>query len=102
VATPIWDKAEAQDVSAYDKTSYGAILAKWTKGFYEDGRKCLSVERLGEEIHRALTESAPRARRGLAPSWFFDWFLPSRLPVRWVDSAIAGRLGLKPLKRKAG
>jgi NAD(P)-dependent dehydrogenase (short-subunit alcohol dehydrogenase family) len=101
VATPIWDKAEAQDVSAYDKTDYGQILAKWTKGFYEDGRKGLSVERLGEEIHRALTESSPRARRGLAPSWFFDWFLPSRLPVRWVDSAIAGRLGLKPLKRKS-
>lgn len=102
VATPIWDKAEAQDVSQYANTDYGAILNKWTKGFYEDGRKGLSVERLGEEIHRALMEPSPPARRGVAPSWFFDWFLPSRLPVRWVDGAIRGRLGLKLLKRKSG
>jgi NAD(P)-dependent dehydrogenase (short-subunit alcohol dehydrogenase family) len=101
VATPIWDKAEGQDISQYAGTQYGEMLAKWAKGFYEDGRKGLSVERLGEEIHRALIEPSQPARRGVAPSWFFDWFLPSRLPVRWVDAAFRGRLGMKPLKRKS-
>lgn len=100
VATPIWDKAEAQDVTMYANTDYGAILQRWTKAFYEDGRKGLSVERLGEEIHRAVVQPSAPARRGIAPRWFLDWFLPSRLPVRWVDAAIAGQLGLKRLTRK--
>jgi NAD(P)-dependent dehydrogenase (short-subunit alcohol dehydrogenase family) len=99
VATPIWDKAEAQDLSAYDGTHYGPALRRFTKNFYADGRNGLSVERLGAKIHRVLTMASPPVRVALAPSWFFDWFLPATLPSRWVDAVIRGRMGLRPLRR---
>ncbi|HAJ45041.1 MAG TPA: hypothetical protein DCL54_00475, partial [Alphaproteobacteria bacterium] len=60
----------------------------------------LPVERVGEEIYRMLTIGSPPVRVALAPSYFFDWWLPSSLPKRWVDAAFRSRLGLKLLPRK--
>lgn len=101
VATPIWEKAEAQDVSAYANTDYGPALVRFTDRFYADGRRGLTVERLGQEIHKALTASKAPIRVALAPDYWRDWWLPSTLPRSWVDSAIAGWLGLKKLPRKS-
>ncbi len=47
VVTPIWDKAEAQDVSAYDNTPYKDALAKFAKIMLDDGRSGHSPEHIG-------------------------------------------------------
>ena len=94
VKTPIWDKAEAQDVSAYARTAYGPAMEKlrnYLAGARTDG---LDVERVGEVVYRALTAPRPRVRYALAPDMLFDWIIPRLLPRRVVDRLFAKRLGL--------
>ncbi len=67
IVTPIWDKAEATDDSAYANTDYGPALKRFKKVFVERGRKGLPPEAIGEAIHLALTaREAAGALRGLA------------------------------------
>jgi len=94
VKTPIWDKAQAMDVSAYARTDYGPAMERFSSFMAGGAREGLPIERVGELIHRALTARRPRVRYALAPSLFFDWMLPRALPRRWVDRIFARRLGL--------
>jgi NAD(P)-dependent dehydrogenase (short-subunit alcohol dehydrogenase family) len=94
VKTPIWDKAEAQDASAYADTDYGPSMAKLRDYLAGGRRDGLAVERVGDIVHRALTVRRPRVRYALAPSLFFDWIVPRVLPRRVVDRLFAKRLGL--------
>jgi NAD(P)-dependent dehydrogenase (short-subunit alcohol dehydrogenase family) len=94
VATPIWDKAEATDDSAYANTDYGPVLKRFKAAFVNRGRQGLPVERLGEAIHHALTTPKPRPRYAVLRNRFFNWTLPLLLPKRVVDRMIAKALGL--------
>ena len=94
VATPIWDKAEQSDETAYAKTDFGAALKKFKHGFVARGRKGLPAERLGEAIQLALSAPKPRARYAVVPNRIFNWTLPMLLPKRVVDRLIAKQLGL--------
>jgi len=94
VATPIWDKAEKADQTRYAATDFAAALKKFKDSFIADGRKGLPAERIGEAIHRALTDAKPRARYAVVPKRFLNWTLPLLLPKRLVDRLIAGRFGL--------
>ncbi len=94
VATPIWDKAEKSDETAYANSDYAPVLKKFKDHFIADGRKGLPPERIGEAIHRALTTPSPRVRYAVVPNRFFNWTLPMLLPKRVVDRLIARRLGL--------
>lgn len=94
VDTPIWDKAEKVDMTAYANTDYGAVLAQLRNDFRAEGRKGLPPERIGEAIYRALTAASPRARYAVVPGRFVNWTLPMLLPKRVVDRLIAKRLGL--------
>jgi hypothetical protein len=94
VVTPIWDKAEASDDSAYADTDYGPALTAFKKRFVSSGRKGLPPERIGEAIHHALTTPKPRPRYAVLRGRFFNWTLPLLLPKRVVDRVIAKALGL--------
>jgi len=94
VATPIWDKAEKADETAYANTDYAAVLKKFKDYFIADGRKGLPPGRIGEAIHRALTAPKPRARYAVVPNRLVNWTIPTLLPKRVVDRLIAKRLGL--------
>jgi len=94
VKTPIWDKAEAMDTSAYARTDYGPAMEKMSAFMAGGARDGLPVERVGELVHRALTVRRPRVRYALAPDLLFDWIVPRALPRRWVDRIFARRLGL--------
>lgn len=96
VKTPIWDKAEAMDTSAYAATDYGPAMEKLSAFMARGAKDGLQVERVGELVHRVLTERRPRVRYALAPDLLFDWIVPRMLPRRWVDRLFAGRLGLLP------
>jgi len=47
VATPFYDKSEAQDMTMYDSTPYKQPLAAFGKVFIGDGRSGYSPERIG-------------------------------------------------------
>jgi NAD(P)-dependent dehydrogenase (short-subunit alcohol dehydrogenase family) len=97
VATPIWDKADSVDVSAYANTPYAASLDKIKNYMVTSGRKGLKPERLGRAILHALTTAKPKTRYVVTPDRFQN-FLVGNLPKRVVDRMIAGRLGLLPGK----
>jgi NAD(P)-dependent dehydrogenase (short-subunit alcohol dehydrogenase family) len=94
VATPIWDKADAVDVSAYANTPYAAALDTIKKYMLEGGRKGLKPERLRRAIHHALTTASPKTRYTVTPDKLQN-LMVTYLPKRTVDRLIAGRLGLK-------
>jgi NAD(P)-dependent dehydrogenase (short-subunit alcohol dehydrogenase family) len=94
VATPIWDKAESADETAYANTDYAGVLKKFKDYFIADGRKGLPPERIGEAIHTALTAPKPRARYAVVPNRLFNWTIPTLLPKRVIDRLIAKQLGL--------
>lgn len=94
VATPIWDKAEQADETAYAETDYAAVLKKFKDFFIADGRKGLPPERIGEAIHHALTAPRPKARTAVVRNSLVNWTIPTLLPKRVLDRLIAARLGL--------
>jgi hypothetical protein len=94
VVTPIWDKAEATDDSAYASTDYGPVLKRFQAAFVKRGRQGLPPEAVGEAIRRALTAPKPRARYAVLRNRFVNWTLPLLLPKRVVDRLIARALGL--------
>ena len=94
VKTPIWDKAEAMDTSAYARTDYGPAMKKLSEFMARGASDGLPVERVGELVHRVLTTARPKVRYALAPDLLFDWVVPRLLPRRMVDRIFAQRLGL--------
>jgi NAD(P)-dependent dehydrogenase (short-subunit alcohol dehydrogenase family) len=99
VATPIWDKAEQIDASAYEQTEYAKILRRFAEQFVRQGRAGVPPERIGETILRALTARSPRVRYAVVPQRLSNWIIPMALPRRLLDAMIARGLGLA---RRAG
>jgi NAD(P)-dependent dehydrogenase (short-subunit alcohol dehydrogenase family) len=99
VATPIWDKAEQIDSSAYERTDYAAILRRFATYFVREGRKGFPPERIGATIYTALTSRSPRVRYAVVPHPFQNWIIPQLLPRRLVDATIARSLDLTRRKR---
>jgi len=94
IVTPIWDKAEARDDSAYADTDYAPALKRFKAGFVRRGREGLPAERLGETILLALTAPRPRARYVVLRNRLVNWTLPMLLPKRVLDRLIARALRL--------
>jgi len=80
VLTPIWDKAEKSDDTAYAKTDYAAALKTFKDYFIADGRKGLPPERISEAIHRALTAPKPRVGYAIVPNRLVNWTIPACCP----------------------
>ncbi len=97
VKTPIWDKADAMDVSQYADTPYAASLATIKKIMMKSGRNSYSPEKLGQIIWRALTLANPRTRYSVNPEKLQS-FLLAWLPKRMADRLIAKGLRLSPRK----
>jgi len=94
VATPIWDKADAVDVSRYANTPYAPALAKVKDYMISNGRKGFPPEKIGEAVYTALTARKPKVRYTVTPDPLQN-LMVTTLPKRIVDRMIAGRLGLK-------
>lgn len=97
IATPIWDKADALDISIYARTEYAAAAEHFKRTSIEDGRKGLPPEQVGEVIHSALTTRRPRTRYAVLRRSLLDWQLPrllSFLARRRVDTIVARNAGL--------
>ncbi|HEX2593146.1 MAG TPA: SDR family NAD(P)-dependent oxidoreductase [Rhizomicrobium sp.] len=94
VATPIWDKADAVDVSQFANTPYATALDKVKDYMISNGKKGLTPEKLGEVVKTALTVSKPKTRYTVTPEPFQNWMV-NTLPKRIVDGIIARQVGLK-------
>ncbi|MDE2184325.1 MAG: SDR family oxidoreductase [Alphaproteobacteria bacterium] len=95
VATPIWDKADAVDVSPYADTVYAPALEKLKAEMIRLGRQGLPPEKLGRIIAVALTAAKPKTRYVVTPEPL-TYLLLNVLPKRWSDKIFATRLGLTP------
>jgi NAD(P)-dependent dehydrogenase (short-subunit alcohol dehydrogenase family) len=95
VATPIWDKAEAEDIGPYQETEYAEALKRTQKYMITEGRKGYPPEKVGEIVLDALTTSNPRVRYAVVPGNPIMLFIQSLLPKRMIDNIIAKNLGFK-------
>jgi NAD(P)-dependent dehydrogenase (short-subunit alcohol dehydrogenase family) len=94
VATPIWDKAEAQDGSRYAGTDYEPLLTRFLTAALRSGRSGLPAEAVGRVVWTALTASAPRSFYPVVGRKLLNWTIPLALPTRLLDRLIAKRLGM--------
>ncbi len=94
VATPIWDKAEAQSQAHLAGTIWEKPAAAFAAYALAGGRKGLPPEAVGRVVRDALTVARPRTRYAVVPGKLLNWTLPTLLPRRVVDRLIGGRLGL--------
>lgn len=97
IQTPIWDKAEAEDVSRYDHTDYAELLARFQKAMVEQGRRGLPVSRVTDVVVEALTATRPKARVPIPNHQLMGWHLPRLMPDRVMDQMVAKQLGLHRL-----
>lgn len=95
IATPIWDKAEAQDYSAYFKTDYQNAVTRLRAYMLKRGRAGYPPERVAASVLRALVAPKPPARIPIVPEPLMNWIVPRLLPDRALDRMIAKRLGLR-------
>ncbi len=93
VATPIWDKAEQVDVSAYADTEYAESIRRMQDYAVRNGRKGLPPEKIGEVTWHTLTAPRPRLRYAVAPGNPLLRYIEELLPRRLVDRVIAKELG---------
>jgi len=93
VATPIWDKGDAVDISRYANTPFIKPLERVKTYMLQLGRSGFPPEKIGEAVHTALTAANPKTRYVVTPRPFENW-MTTHLPRRSVDRTVAGRLGL--------
>lgn len=94
IATPIWDKAEAQDYAAYFKTDYRDAVTRLRSYMLKRGREGFPPERVAASVLRALVAPKPPARIAIVPGAFANWILPRLMPDRVLDRMVGKRLGL--------
>ncbi len=92
--TPIWDKAQATQSTAYEVTPWSAALEKFLQVMTKAGHTGLSVERVAEIVEKALIDSRPHARYAPVPKKLTNYYLLRLLPKRLVDQVFYSRFGL--------
>jgi NAD(P)-dependent dehydrogenase (short-subunit alcohol dehydrogenase family) len=97
VKTPIWAKAEQEDLSAFSASPFYPALKKVHAMLPELDASGLPAEVIAEAVHEALTADQPKPRRTLTPSPLRN-IIMSVLPRRVIDRIVANRLGLTPPK----
>ncbi len=97
IATPIWDKAEQNDLKRFSNTAYGPAIGRVVNYMLQQGREGLPPSAVGDLVWRCLSAPKPKVRYAILRRPFLDWRLPKMLPPRMVDRIFAQRLGF--LKR---
>ena len=100
IATPIWDKADMADYSAYDETVYAASIGELRRWAVEKGGAAPAAEKVANAVLRALTSRHPPKRISVVKNWVLDYFLPPLLPTKLADYLVARHLGLYDIQKK--
>lgn len=88
IRTPIWDKGLAIDMTPYAKTDYAPIMKTMFADLEGQRDGALPVERVTRVVRHALTSRRPKIRYVVANSPLTRWWIPSRLPHRWLDRVL--------------
>ncbi|WP_022724188.1 SDR family oxidoreductase [Rhodopseudomonas sp. B29] len=97
VKTPIWGKAEQEDISKYAGSPFYPALQKIRAMLPQLDASGLPPETIAQHVYDALTSPKPKAHDVITPGPLRFW-LSTKLPPRIVDKIVAKRLGLKPRK----
>jgi NAD(P)-dependent dehydrogenase (short-subunit alcohol dehydrogenase family) len=95
VKTPIWDKADEIDMTAYGSSPFLPALERIRAYMLKLAETGLPAEKIGEVIHEALTLPGPKVRYEISPEPF-RMLMMRTLPKRMLDRMVAKRLGLVP------
>lgn len=98
VATPIWDKAEAMDLSPYMQTDYRDAVTGLLRRALKEGRAGFPPERIAASVLRAMVAPKPPTRIPVVPGRFKNWIVPRILPDRLLDRLIANVMRLNRLE----
>lgn len=98
IKTPIWDKAETEDLSRFDGSPFAPVVARMAAIMQQLAQSGLPAEQVGELVHYALTTPNPKVRYAIVPNKV-EALMMKLVPKRLADRVIASRLGLKPLPR---
>ena len=98
IATPIWDKAEAQDFTAYFKTDYREQVTRLRAYAMKKGREGYPPERVAASVLRALVAANPPTRIPVVKGKFANFTLPRLLPDRMLDRLVGKVTGLKRME----
>jgi hypothetical protein len=93
IATPIWDKAEQNDLKRFSNTPYATAIGRVVDYMLKQGREGLPASDVGDLIWRCLSGANPKVRYAILRRPFMDRTLPKLLPPRMVDRIFAQRLG---------
>jgi NAD(P)-dependent dehydrogenase (short-subunit alcohol dehydrogenase family) len=93
IATPIWDKAEQNDLQRFSNTPYAPMLQRVADYMLKQGREGLPASDVGDLIWHCLSTRKPKTRYAILRRPFMDRTLPRLLDQRLVDRIIARRLG---------
>ncbi|MGD9815246.1 MAG: SDR family oxidoreductase [Hyphomonadaceae bacterium] len=93
IATPIWDKAEQNDLKRFANTDYAPMIERVADYMLKQGKDGLPASDVGDLIWKCLTDANPKVRYRILRNEFMDVTLPRLLNPRTVDKIIAKRLG---------
>lgn len=94
IKTPIWDKAEQNDLKRFSNTPYAQAVSRVADYMLNQGREGLPASDVGNLIWRCLADASPKTRYAILRRPFMDRTLPRLMNPRTVDRIIAKRLGL--------
>lgn len=94
IATPIWDKAEGEDLKRFSNTDYAPAVERVADYMLAQGKQGLPPSDVGDLVWHCLTDPKPKVRYEILRKPLMDAALPRMLPPRMVDNIIAKRLGL--------
>jgi NAD(P)-dependent dehydrogenase (short-subunit alcohol dehydrogenase family) len=95
VKTPIWDKADEIDMTAYSSSPFLPALQRIRAYMLKLAETGLPAEKIGEVVHAALTLPNPKVRYEISPEPF-RMLMMRTLPKRMLDRMVAKRLVLMP------
>ncbi len=94
IKTPIWDKAETEDVAQYAQTDFVGPLTRIQSYMLKMGAAGLPASKVAEKVVHAMTAAKPKLRYAIVPNPLEYFMQVHVLPRRMVDKIVAKRLGL--------
>tara|TARA_R110000824_G_scaffold118960_14_gene272306 strand:+ start:440502 stop:441359 length:858 start_codon:yes stop_codon:yes gene_type:complete len=96
--TPLWEKADAEDMTPYRKSIFFDALMRYRISVIEYSRNGLSADDVASRIGHALVARNPKARYMISPNLVRNQILPRMLPRRLLDRILGRSLGLSSPK----
>jgi NAD(P)-dependent dehydrogenase (short-subunit alcohol dehydrogenase family) len=97
VKTPIWAKAEQEDISRFAGSPFYPALQKIRAMLPEMDKSGLPPETIADHIYQGLAAPEPKVLDTITPG-ALRYLIMTRLPSRMLDKMVAKRMGLTRAK----